>query len=137
MQARPRTPPSAQVLVIQIKKRQTVSLRILFVYLFTNYLFMKNSFVPFQGVPVALVLCECRTKVLYKALWQYLREMVPSLHTTVEFVISDFERALIGATRESLPAVRTRGCWIHFIRVSTIRHLLILRSSVCSVIICL
>lgn len=64
------------------------------------------------------ILCEGRTKAFYKAFWSYVKQNVPEVESQINYVICDYERALISATRESLPAVQIRGCWIHYIKVS-------------------
>lgn len=71
-----------------------------------------------------LVLCDNRTEAFYKAFWSFVTQKVPRLHNTTKYVTCDFEGALIKATKESLPVVQVRGCWMFFIRVSTLRVIL-------------
>lgn len=53
-------------------------------------------------------------------MWDFLLSITPQLRNHLQVVISDFERAILTATRRVFPQIRMRGCWFHFARVNII-----------------
>ncbi|XP_076547396.1 uncharacterized protein LOC143305947, partial [Osmia lignaria lignaria] len=45
------------------------------------------------GIATIFVLCECRTKAMYTAIWREIVSLVPRLQDNLETVMCDYERA--------------------------------------------
>lgn len=57
---------------------------------------------------------------MYVAVWEFLLMWAPQLRANLRVVVSDFEKAILTATRRVFPQVQMRGCWFHFTRVSSL-----------------
>ncbi|XP_057325513.1 uncharacterized protein LOC130667722 isoform X2 [Microplitis mediator] len=90
----PRTPRAAQLLIVFMKKMDV-------------------------GVPVLYVLCSSRTTSMYTAVWDFIIERANNIQNSLQYVITDFEAAIISSIRASFPLARIRGCWLHCIRAMT------------------
>ncbi|XP_078052139.1 uncharacterized protein LOC144478251 [Augochlora pura] len=69
------------------------------------------------GIGVIFVLCECRTKSMYSAIWRKIVSLVPRLQDNLETVMLDYERAAIESVQAQFPTVTIHGCWFHFTQV--------------------
>ncbi|KAM0727843.1 hypothetical protein ACS0PU_012516 [Formica fusca] len=49
----------------------------------------------FSGIATVFVLCESRTKVLYRAIWKKIIKLAPMLQNNVKFIMVDYEKAAI------------------------------------------
>lgn len=56
-----------------------------------------------QGIATVFVLCESRTKDLYRAIWEKIIQLVPMLQNNVKFITVDYERAAIDILHEFFP----------------------------------
>ncbi|XP_071576836.1 uncharacterized protein [Temnothorax nylanderi] len=66
------------------------------------------------GIATIFVLCESRTKALYRAIWEKLIELAPALQNNVKFIMGDYEKAAIATLSEFFPVAAIHGCWFHF-----------------------
>lgn len=70
-----------------------------------------------QGIATIFILCESRTKSLYRAIWEKVIKLAPALQNNVKFIMLDYERAAISVLHEFFPAAAIHGCWFHFNQV--------------------
>lgn len=70
-----------------------------------------------QGIATIFILCESRTKALYRAIWEKVIELAPALQHNVKFIMGDYEKAAITALSEFFPTAEIHGCWFHFNQV--------------------
>ncbi|XP_078053571.1 uncharacterized protein LOC144479006 [Augochlora pura] len=66
------------------------------------------------GIGIIFVLCECRTKTMYNAIWRKIVSLVPRLQDNLETVMCDYKRAAIESVQAQFPRVTIHGCWFHF-----------------------
>ncbi|KAM0733653.1 hypothetical protein ACS0PU_013202 [Formica fusca] len=66
------------------------------------------------GIATVFVLCESRTKVLYRAIWEKVIKLAPMLQNNVKFIMVDYEKAAIAILHEFFPGAAIHGCWFHF-----------------------
>ncbi|XP_067211197.1 uncharacterized protein [Linepithema humile] len=66
------------------------------------------------GIATVFILCESRTKNLYRAIWKKVIKLAPALQNNVKFIMLDYERAAISILHEFFPAAAIHGCWFHF-----------------------
>ncbi|XP_071653199.1 uncharacterized protein [Temnothorax longispinosus] len=66
------------------------------------------------GIATIFVLCESRTKALYRAIWEKIIELAPALQNNVKFIMGDYEKAAIATLSEFFPVAAIHGCWFHF-----------------------
>lgn len=78
-----------------------------------NYVHVNIS----QGIAAIFVLCESRTKALYRAIWEKVIMLAPALQNNVKFIMGDYEKAAIATLFEFFPAAAIHGCWFHFNQV--------------------
>ncbi|KAK0075522.1 hypothetical protein PV325_006784 [Microctonus aethiopoides] len=76
---RPKEPTiNAQLLIMHVQKRDVVSILMTKLKTITTINNIIKLFL--QGIPVMFVLCESKTKTLYKAFWSYVSQHVPEVH---------------------------------------------------------
>ncbi|XP_071631735.1 uncharacterized protein [Temnothorax longispinosus] len=66
------------------------------------------------GIATIFVLCESRTKALYRAIWEKIIKLAPALQNNVKFIMGDYEKAAIATLSEFFPVAAIHGCWFHF-----------------------
>lgn len=74
---------------------------------------------PFQGIAAVYILTSQRTLANYAAIWDFILSKAPGIGQNLRAVICDFEPGLISSVGLKLPWVTIRGCWFHWIRVSS------------------
>ncbi|XP_076294407.1 uncharacterized protein LOC143215803 isoform X2 [Lasioglossum baleicum] len=55
------------------------------------------------GITTIFVLCECRTKAMYEAIWRKIVSLVPRLQDNLETVMCDYERAAMESVQAQFP----------------------------------
>lgn len=58
-----------------------------------------------------------RTAELYRAMFRRMKELIPTLETSLEIVVTDFERGLLQALAVEFPRARRVGCEFHYLQV--------------------
>ncbi|EFN63261.1 hypothetical protein EAG_06974, partial [Camponotus floridanus] len=60
-------------------------------------------------IATVFVLCESRTKVLYRAIWEKVIKLAPALQNNVKFIMVDYEKAAIATLHEFFPVAAIHG----------------------------
>lgn len=56
---------------------------------------------------------------MYRVIFEALIARVPAIQANLRYIYCDFERAITAAARVCLPGIGIRGCWFHYIHVSS------------------
>ncbi|XP_078050344.1 uncharacterized protein LOC144476900 [Augochlora pura] len=72
------------------------------------------------GIGIIFVLCECRTKTMYNAIWRKIVSLVPRLQDNLETVMCDYERPAVESVQAQFPRVTILGAG--FISLSSIKE---------------
>ncbi|XP_070519757.1 uncharacterized protein [Cardiocondyla obscurior] len=67
-----------------------------------------------QGIAVVFILCESRSSNMYRAVWNKIMKLAPTLKQNVKFIMTDYEIAAMNVLSEQFPAAEAHGCWFHY-----------------------
>jgi len=67
-----------------------------------------------KGIAVLFILCESRTQLVYKSIWNEVVKLAPNLQCNLRFIMCDYKKASMNAVHEQFPQASLRGCWFHY-----------------------